>query len=182
MSNSRKQIEAWLKTIDVKGSVIDVGGLFMPVKGRTKTWEVERYEILDIKKSRHGIVADHVYDLNRHSFSYWEGQFDNAFCIEVIDHFWNPVVAFQNMNLLLKTGGYLYTSSNFLFPHHTGFDCARFTDTGLKKLLSETGFKVLHQEPRFAVDIDTLGKAMRSESKVYYNPGVIGWMMTAQKL
>lgn len=182
MSNSRKQIENWLKTIDVKGSVIDIGGLFMPVKGRTGSWDVERYKILDIKKGRKGIEVDYVGDLNEYfGLPFGEEPFDNAFCIEVIDHFWNPVEAFKNINRLLERGGILYTSSNFLFPHHTGYDCIRLTKTGLKRILEETGFKLLHVEPRYASDTQ-LHTAMAKESKVDYAKNEIGYMCVAQKI
>lgn len=108
-------------------------------------------------------------------------EYDNAFCIEVTDHLWNPVVAFQNMNLLLKKGGILYLSSNFLFPHHTGFDCIRFTSAGLSKILKETGFEVISMKSRFAVDA-SLENALALESKIQYHKGEIGYMAIAQKL
>lgn len=178
MSNSRRQIEAWLKTISVKGSVLDVGGLFWPVKGRTKTWNVPDYAILDVKPERNGVTATIVHDINR--FYPLVAAFDNAFLLEVIDHLWNPVMAFQNINNLMRVGGTLYVSANFLFPHHTGFDCIRLTSTGLQKILEETGFTVLEITPRYAVD-KTLEEAMRKESKVVYHPGEIGYFVTARK-
>ena len=49
MSFYRDQLENYLKTIDVKAeTVFDVGGKEKPVKGRTKSWTVKNYEILDI--------------------------------------------------------------------------------------------------------------------------------------
>ena len=162
----------------IKGSVIDIGGLFWPVRGRTKTWEVPDYKILDVKPHRKGVTADFVFDINKH-FGLTQ-QFDNAFCIEVLDHVWNPVVAFENMNRLLREGGLLYISANFLFPHHTGFDCTRYTKSGLAKLLHETGFGVEYVKPRKAVDGD-LEKALRKESKVVYHPGEIGYFVKAKK-
>jgi len=178
MSNSRRQIEAWLKTLNIKGSVLDVGGLFWPVKGRTKTWDVDDYVIMDTKPSRNGVTASIVHDLNR--FYPIVAAFDNAFLLEVTDHLWDPVMAFENINNLMRIGGTLYISSNFLFPHHTGFDCLRLTSTGLQKILEETGFDVLEITPRFAVD-HTLEAAMRKESKVVYHPNEIGYFVTARK-
>lgn len=170
-----------MKTLDIKGSVIDVGGLFMPAKGRTKSWNVDMYHILDIKENRNGVKADVVVDLNTWRQIQHGTHYDNAFCIEVTDHFWNPVRAFQHINEFLKAGGKLYLSSNFLFPHHTGFDCMRYTITGLNKILHETGFRVLSTTPRFAVD-EGLLEAMQKESKVVYHPGEIGYMIVAEKI
>lgn len=178
-SSSRRQIESWLKTIEVKGSVLDVGGLFMPVKGRTKTWDVDVYDILDVKEGRKGIKTDLVFDMNYEVTG--AGDYDNVFCLEVVDHFWNPVMAFQNMNTFMNRGGMLYISSNFLFPHHTGFDCIRLTKTGLSKILTETGFEVLEITPRYAVD-DGLQLSLAKESKVQYHPGEIGYMTKARHI
>ena len=177
-SNSRRQIETWLKTIDVSGSVVDVGGLFWPVKGRTKTWNVDIYHIVDVKETRNGVKADYVADINL-SMDY-SFQHDVGFCIEVTDHLWNPVMAFNNVNLMIKPGGILHISSNFIFPHHTGFDCIRFTRDGISKVLQMTGFEILNIVPRYAVD-DTLFQGLKKESKVVYHPNEIGYMVTAQK-
>ena len=160
--------------------MIDIGGLFWPVKGRTKTWNVSQYDIWDVKESRNGVKATYISDLNRER-SHFTWQYDTAFCIEVTDHLWNPIQAFQNINTSLKQGGLLYISSNFLFPHHTGFDCIRFTKTGLEKILKETGFEVLKVTPRYAVD-STMEATMHMESKVVYNGGEIGYMVEARKL
>lgn len=163
----------------IKGSVLDVGGLFWPVKGRTKTWDVDNYKILDVKPARKGVKADFVADLN---YPVSDGEvFQNIFLIEVTDHLWNPVVAFENLSRLSERGGTLYISSNFLFPHHTGFDCIRLTRTGLAKILSHTGFEVEYIKPRKAVD-DSLVSALRKESKVVYHPGEIGYFVRAKKL
>ena len=180
MSNSRRQIEAWLKTIDVSGSVLDIGGLFWPVKGRTKSWNVPEYKILDVKSHRKGVIADYVFDLNRTKLALPYAHFENAFCIEVTDHFWNPITAFLNISATLKQGANLYISSNFLFPHHTGLDCARFTRTGLSKILSETSFEVLEITPRIAYA--ALASVMAAESKVDYAPDEIGYMIKARRI
>ena len=177
-SNSRKQIEEWLRTIDVSGSVLDVGGLFWPVMNRTKTWDVDRYVISDVRGGRNGVKTNFVWDFNRPLPAYDE--FDHVFCIEVTDHLWNTGVAFDNLARCTKRGGHLYLSSNFLFPHHTGFDCIRLTITGLDKLLIENGFKTLSITPRMAVD-HTLKEAMEKESKVVYHPGEIGYMVVAER-
>lgn len=175
-SNSRRQIESWLSTIDVSGSVLDVGGLFWPVKGRTKSWDVTDYKILDIKPSRNGVKADYVVDLNEGHRNV--DNFDVAFCIEVADHFWDPVNAFCGISQMVRPGGTLYVSSNFMFPHHTGFDCVRLTSTGLTRILKFAMFNVVSIEPRKAVD-DDLYKALSKESKAVYHRGDIGYFVRA---
>ena len=180
MSNARRQIEAWLKTIDVKGSVLDVGGLFWPVRGRTKSWDAGLYDILDVKPTRNGVTAAYVCDLNKPCNPLYL-LYDIVFCVEVTDHFWNPVQAFRNIATMVAKGGTLYISSNFLFPHHTGFDCIRLTRTGLEKILTETGFEVVEVKPRMAVN-EQLGTALDLESKVQYHKGETGYFVQARKI
>lgn len=153
------------------------------MRGRLKKWDVPRYDIFDTVSSRKGVYANYIWDFNRKKESWGEvGQYDVAFCIEVTDHFWDPVTAFWNIHELLRPGGMLYVSSNFLFPHHTGFDCIRLTATGLRKILTENGFEVVSVLPRMAAKQDILEEAMRAESKVYNHPGEIGYMVTAKRL
>lgn len=65
-SYSRQQLEAWLKNIDVKAKrVLDCGGSQLPVKGRTKSWEVKTYKILDLQNPHENKVSpDIVADIN----------------------------------------------------------------------------------------------------------------------
>jgi len=52
-SNPRRQLEEWLKTIEVNGEVVfDVGGAQLPVKDRIRSFKTDRYFILD-KKNPH---------------------------------------------------------------------------------------------------------------------------------
>ena len=175
MSNARKQLEKWLKTIDVKGSVLDVGGVSMPVKGRTKSWETTAYKILDYNR------ADYEYDIN--TFIDWMPQFDNVFCLEVMEYVWNPATAIQNMSRFLKPGGLLYISFHFLFPHHNPkhLDYLRYTGKGIEKLLSEASLKIREVVPKTTIVPDVLKEFCEAESKVYIRPGEIGYLIKAQK-
>jgi SAM-dependent methyltransferase len=192
MSNARKQLERWLKTIDVKGTVLDVGGVSMPVKGRTKSWDVSDYKILDNRKKKPEATTDYVYDMNMElpvyagSFIY-DGQefkvgFDNIFCLEVMEYIWNPVQALKNINNLLNKGGNLYISFHFLFPHHSPpkNDYLRYTRIGAKKLLEETGFKIVEITPRTTVVPDILEEFCKAESKVNKSKNEIGYLIKAK--
>ena len=78
-SNTRRQLENWLGTIEVKGSVLDAGGVHMPIQGRTKTWEVTDYKILDCREDIFGHHTDYVEDLNFPIYRL--PSFDNVFLI-----------------------------------------------------------------------------------------------------
>src|SRR3990167_6524555 len=98
MSPQRRELENWLKEIEVQGDVLDVGGVSMPVKSRVKGNAT--FKILDILDSRKGARADYIADLNY--YSPIEDKFDHVFCLEVMQFLWNPVQALNNMNSYLK--------------------------------------------------------------------------------
>jgi len=46
-SSSRQQLEAWLKTLEVRGRVLDIGGSANTLEGRVKIFEPKEYLIMD---------------------------------------------------------------------------------------------------------------------------------------
>lgn len=179
-SNTRQQLNIWLKTLDIQGSVLDVGGLHLPVKGRTKSWDVPLYEILDIEKNYKGIKANYVKDLNMmldHT-----KQYDNVFCLEVMEYVYDSMMVLRNLNWFLKKGGHLFISTHFIFPEHSGGeDLMRYTRKGIQKLLTKTGFEIKSVTPRLAVKNFTLAEILDFESKVQYSRGEIGHLIEAIK-
>lgn len=148
----RQQLEAWLANIDVSAQkVLDAGGSAKPVNRRVRSWNVDEYIILDNCLEPHETRPSIVADLNL-PFSRQNGPsaldqvatFDLIFCLEVMEYIWNPVVALENLNLLLQQRGRLYISFPFIYPIHdpVGHDFLRYTQEGVSKLLTETGFEV----------------------------------------
>ena len=152
MSSTRTQLENWLKTIDVKADrVLDVGGGSNPVKGRTKSWDVKEYKILDNGLEEMKQKPDYDLDLNKKIYFTDPGDmpteeecYDIVFCLEVFEYIWNPVQAMKNIANCLKKDGILYISFPFIYPHHSPeeYDYLRYTKWGIEKLLKETGFKI----------------------------------------
>lgn len=150
-SNSRLRLEEWLKTIDVKANmVLDIGGSQLPIKGRTKSWEVNDYVILDLEqphecKQQPDVISD-IQNEVWHKIEELDNvaNYDIAFCIEVAEYWFKPLEALKNINFLLKKGGELYISFHFLYPIHkpSGLDYLRYTQHGVQKLLEEAGFKI----------------------------------------
>lgn len=131
-SHSRIQLEDWLRTLEIDvDAVADVGGKKLPVKDRVKSWQANRYDILDLPE----------YDLNRE----WEivEVYDVVFCMEVFEYIYNPFQAMKNLYKILKPGGTLFISFQFIYPHHGpwGMDYLRYTQWGVEKLLTEAGFQ-----------------------------------------
>lgn len=168
----RKQLEEFLKRLDVKAErVADVGGSQLPVKGRTKTWEVNHYDIFDLPEPHEDKPKpDFEIDLNKADSTgiYDDGEiyfdvfsseklndkktlpYDVVFCLEVMEYIYDPVSAVRNLHNLLKKGGTLYITFPFIYPHHEPLehDTLRYTKNGAIKLLEMAGFEIELVKPR----------------------------------
>lgn len=206
-SFTRQQLERWLSKIDVKGSVLDVGGSQNPIKGRTKSWDVNEYKILDLEQP-HEVKQkpDIKLDINKNYYIHpddWEFNkkkiknnntiydkyhqyLDNIFCIEVSEYWYNPYEALNNIWLLLKRGGLLYVSFHFIYPQHPPMrlDYLRYTPAGVERLLKEAGFEIMEHIPRrtqHAVLSEIWSAEQMRGWKVFDNT-IIGSLIKARKV
>lgn len=187
ISYYREQLEKWLKYIDVKAdSVLDVGGLALPVKNRVKSWEVEEYKILD-NGAESTEAPDYFEDLNQ-DIRYFLREFDVVFCLEVFEYIWNPVQAMTNLAKYVKSnGGILYISFPTNYPLHNpqGIDYLRYTKYAVEKLLSQAGFNRWEITPRVATAHQTLARFWQEEAMhpMKGNPEIydLGYMVKAWK-
>lgn len=169
-SYSRQQLEDWLKTIDVEGKVLDVGGSQNPIKGRTMSWNATDYKILDLEephecKQKPDYIGDiqkgtlwkpgsEVFKLESSDSEIPDNYFDQVFCIEVSEYWYNPLRALENINRTMKVGGKLYISFHFIYPMHNPveFDYLRYTPWGACKLIEKVGFKLNKHHARILSD------------------------------
>lgn len=93
----RQELESWLSTIEVSGSVLDIGGVQKPIKGRTKSWDVDKYEIADITNG---------FDISETLMGKYEPA-DNVFCLETLMYATNPAQAIKNLVMLTKKNLYI---------------------------------------------------------------------------
>jgi SAM-dependent methyltransferase len=142
-NNYRHETNKWLKSLNLIGSVIDIGGGKRTAKERMGRCE-GLYHVLDRKYYRDlefspDIEHDINYPLN-HNQTY-----DYAFLLFTFEFLWNPVQAFQNINKLLNQGGTLYFNAPYKMPteSYVEEDYYRITHTGIKRLLKETGFNLV---------------------------------------
>ena len=128
MSEYRSQLEAYLKGIDVKADrVLDIGGSAFPIMGRTKSWDVGEYMIMD-NNSEEGhhekfTAPDIEMDIQMRTPEVREqmkgvGKFDVIFCLELSEYLRLPAIAIINIHKLMKTDGILYMSFCSLYPIH----------------------------------------------------------------
>lgn len=67
---------------------------------------------------------------------------DIAFCLEVLEHCYDPDAVLDNIYNNLKAGGKLYISVPFVTRPH-GIDYWRFTKLGISTLLKRHKFKII---------------------------------------
>ena len=151
MSLSRNQLNDYLKTINIQDKrVLDVGVQDKPTSRLTQGTPLT-YKTLDIDPQwKPDIVGDlndpelTVKLLQESAYQDTDGTnigFDTVFCIEVLEHCWDPVQAITNLSQCMKHGGNLYISTPFINPHHDQVDYLRYTNEWYRDVLPRFGLK-----------------------------------------
>lgn len=143
MSIYRQYLESFLAELDIKAdTVIDIGGFQNPVRGRTKSWDVITYHVLDL--------PDYNIEVKSNNFLEYRLSADIVFCLEVFEYLIDPLQALSNISLLLRTNpgngrskGKAYISVPLVYPVHqeTDLDALRYTENGFKRLCSAVELK-----------------------------------------
>lgn len=140
MSKSREQINKFLSEIDLTDKkVLDVGCQDNLARKYTKGIPSE-YHTADIDKQWN---PDFIVDLNDNSlfFAVNSNRYDVVFCLEVLEHCWNPRNVLANLFDVLKGDGVAYISVPFINPIHDLWDYLRYTPEWFDKVLPMVGFK-----------------------------------------
>lgn len=156
-SRSRQQLEEWLKSIEVEGHVLDIGGSQNPISGsRCKSWGADTYTIIDLPEP-HELkrpadisldIQDTDIDGENAQYKNWvighTGFFDQVFCLEVSEYWHDPMQALRNINKLMKLYGTLYISFHWLYGLHPPEerDCLRYSIYAIQEMLEKTGFQM----------------------------------------
>lgn len=70
--------------------------------------------------------------------------YDVIYCLEVLEHTFEPSDLLNQLNKLLKKNGILYISVPFQFRIHGPLpDCYRITEIGLKYLIEKNNFEII---------------------------------------
>ena len=190
MSKTREQLENWIEDIQVgdNDKVLDIGGSQLPVNKRIRFSDTAVFKILDLEKPHHCVKEpDIICDLNKGFFQ--EGTdpnlltgYDVAFCLEVTEYLYDPIVALETIASMLKSEGVLYISFHFIYPVHNPkeFDYLRYTPIGAKKILEKTGFEVVEITPRLG-EWNPMMDGMKP-SRDYNSHDWVGCLIKAKKL
>ena len=149
MSLSRNQVNQWLKTIDITDkTVLDIGA------GPKEKWTrkivkggPKEYKTADVDDT---FGCDYVFDLNTVIPDL--KKYEIVFCIETLEHCWNPVRALENLHSITQEACYIATP--FINPHHDKWDYFRFTGEWYENVLRKVGF----QKVKIVERVATKGK------------------------
>lgn len=153
-SSYRIELDKWLSNLDVRAyRVLDIGGSQLPIKGRTKSWDVGEYLIADLPEPHVGSPKPDVeLDLNApyHTQDISYSQYDTIFCLEVFDYIWNPADAFETIYHLLKEEGTAWVTFPTFYPHHNPIehDALCYKEYGIRKLAEASGLAIKQMIPR----------------------------------
>lgn len=187
-SSYRLELDRWLGQLDIKAdTVIDIGGAQLPVKGRTKSWDVGNYEIWDLENPHKGDAKpDRVYDVESHPWIKEPEIADVVFCLEVMDYVILPTTALLNIMKPLKPGGIAYVTFPFIYPTHqpVEHEGLRYTENSIYRLCERwPDIEVISIQPR-RPETDLLNQFYRAErmrAAKHYDHQVTGWIATLRK-
>lgn len=187
-SSYRLELDRWLAQIDVKADeVLDIGGSQLPIKGRTKSWDVGHYAIADlahphVDSKKPDIILDLNKGLPNESMT---SRYDVIFCLEVFDYIYSPYTAFSTIAFLLKKGGKAYVSFPFIYPTHQPIeeDMFRYTEFAIRKLAKLAKLRVYSITPRRPESnlLDAFYRTERMRAAKHYDHQVTGWMVELRK-
>lgn len=146
MSKSREQVQKWLKKIDITGkSVLDVGSGAKEKYACNYTIGIPTiYDTLD---SNEAFEPTYCVDFNN-EMDFTDQPYDIVFCLETLEHLWNPVQAVNNLSKLTKE--VCYISTPLINPIHDTHDFLRYTIQWFEEVLPKAGFRTVIINPRSA--------------------------------
>lgn len=129
----------------IKGQFLDLGCGDLPFKDLLKD-KVTSYDSLDFFPRTKEVT--YVGDIQNMSMIP-EGKYDSAICLEVLEHIPDPFRAVREIYRVLGDHGMVIISVPHLSRlHEEPHDYYRYTKYGLRYLLEQAGFKVIHLEQR----------------------------------
>lgn len=180
-SSYRLELDRWLSQLDVKAAtVLDIGGSQLPVKGRTKSWDVERYFIADMKEPHVNSPKPQI-ELNLNAII-WDIPViaDLIFCLEVFDYVYHPVAAMQHIESMLISHGTAWVTFPTFYPTHNPVedDALCYKEGGIRKLAAAAGLTIKHMiKRRPETDaIEQLWRRERMRAAKHYDHDFTGWI------
>lgn len=187
----KQQLNEWKATLEVKAdTVLDIGGAQDPIKGKTKSWDVKDYKIVDLEVPHSGspppdIVGDMNYPIPT-NWPYHECA-DIVFMLGVMDYVINPNIAMDNVGKILKPDATAWVEFPFVYPIHNPKDDegCRYSEGCIRRLAKQAGLhieEIIYKRPKPGNDLLRAfysADGMRAASGVDHN--VTGYIVRMSK-
>lgn len=140
----KKQLNDFVSAQNVKAKrLYDIGGAQHPIKGRTASWDVEDYRIIDLAVPHVEIQhPDIEHDMNKT----WVGmeQADVIYCLGVSDYIINPNIFMDNIQKMMTDDGFAWVEFPFVYPIHNPVDDegCRYSEGCIRRLAKQAGLKI----------------------------------------
>lgn len=155
----KQQLNDWVASLDVKANtVFDIGGSQNPIKGRTKSWDVKDYKIIDLAqphvlKQKPDIEWDMNKPLPDKGDSVSVPKADVIFMLGVMDYVINPNTAMDNIQFILKEDGTAWVEFPFVYPIHNPVDDegCRYSEGCIRRLAKQAEMtiqEIIYKRPR----------------------------------
>lgn len=190
-SSYRLTLEKFLSELDVKADrVLGVGDAQLQTKGRTKSWDVKEYLIVDLPEPHvSSPKPDIEFDLNQDAQEYIPnillGKADLIFCLEVFDYIYNPKKAFEWLAMFLREDGTAWVSFPSFYPLHQPVedDALRYMPAGIVKLAESAGLSIEQMIPRRPESnaLEQFFSIERLRSAKHEDHNFMGWICEFKK-
>lgn len=189
-SHYKQQLLDWVAQQEVKAdTVFDVGGSQDPIKGRTKSWDVKNYKIIDLPQP-HVLKQkpDIEWDMNDEWLeSPHDGQeADVIFMLGVMDYIINPNIAMRNISLMLKMGGHAWVEFPFFYATHepVSDEGCRYSEGCIKRLAVQASLEItdiVRKMERSGLLIRWFAEEGQRAARSYPYHGVTGFIVKLEK-
>ncbi len=189
-SSYRISLENWLDRLDVHANVVlDFGGAQLPIEGRTRSWNVDKYFIADLPEPHaDSPKPDFEIDINepfRLSINGQKVKADIIFALELYDYVFDPVTAMRNVYNHLKLGGVAYISFPTFYPTHNPIedDALCYKEGGIRKLADKVGLTIvdIYKRRPETNAIEMLWRNERMRAAKHYDHNFTGFIITFKR-
>jgi len=140
----KQQLNDFVANQEVEANLLyDIGGSQSPIKGRTKSWDVKEYKIVDLAVP-HVVteLPDIIQDMNEP----WNPtkKADLIYCLGVSDYIINPNIFMDNIRNALSDDGTAWVEFPFVYPIHEPIydEGCRYSEGCIRRLAKQAKLEI----------------------------------------
>lgn len=149
----KQQLNDFVSNQEVIGDIVfDIGGAQHPIKGRTLSWNVGDYKIIDLAEPHVTLQEpDIAQDMNCHldnkAFAGYLGMVDIIYCLGVFDYVINPNIAMDNIAKLLSKNGHAWVEFPYFYCTHNPIEeeGCRYSEGCIDRLAKQAKLEIVER-------------------------------------